>query len=171
MPPCGYLCGGCSLQHLDPKAQIRWKQEMLARILADTGGVRPERWLPPLAAWPWGYRRKARLGVRYVAKKGRTLVGFRERGTSYVAELRRCDILHPAVGGADRGYHRAPGRPLDPAPQLELAMGEGPCVLVLRVLEPPSARDVARLTDFGTAHGLHFYVHEGGAETIRHLPG
>jgi len=70
LPPCGYLCGGCSLQHLDPKAQIRWKQEMLARILADTGGVRPERWLPPLAAWPWGYRRKARLGVRYVAKKG-----------------------------------------------------------------------------------------------------
>jgi len=135
--------------------------------------VRPERWLSPLAAAPWGYRRKVRLGVRYVAKKGRTLVGFRERGTSYVAELRRCDILHPAVGERIKAIAEL----LDGLsirqriPQLEMAMGEGLCVLLLRVLEPPSVRDAARLTDFGAAHGLHFYVQEGGTETIRPLPG
>jgi len=167
------ICGSCSLQHLDPAAQIRWKQGMLEQVLANTGQVRPERWLPPLAAVPWGYRRKARLGVRYVAKKGRTLVGFRERGTSYVAELRRCAVLHPAVGERIEAIAEL----LDGLsirariPQLELAMGEGPGVLVLRVLEPPSARDVARLTDFGAAHGLNFYVQPGGPETIRPLPG
>jgi len=174
-PRCPHadICGGCCLQHLDPKAQIRWKQEMLARILAATGRVQPERWLSPLAAEPWGYRRKARLGVRYVAKKGHTLVGFRERGTSYVAELRRCEILHPAVGERIEAIAEL----LDSLsirqriPQLELAIGTDPCVLVLRVLEPLSARDVARLTDFGRICGLHFYVQEGGAETIRPLPG
>ncbi|WP_133510482.1 23S rRNA (uracil(1939)-C(5))-methyltransferase RlmD [Candidatus Thiosymbion oneisti] len=173
--PCPHadICGGCSLQHLDPAAQIRWKQEMLERVLAETGQVRPERRLPPLIAAPWGYRRKARLGVRYVAKKGRTLVGFRERGTSYIADLRRCDILHPTVGERIEAIAKL----LDGLsirqriPQIEMAMGEGPCVLVLRVLEPPSARDVARLTDFGETCGLHFYVQAGGAETIRPLLG
>ena len=171
--PHADICGGCSLQHLNPAAQIRWKQEMLEQVLANTGQVRPERWLPPLAAASWGYRRKARLGVRYVAGKGRTLVGFRERGTSYVTDLRRCEILHPAVGE----WIETIAELLDGLsirariPQIEMAMGEGPCVLVLRVLEPPSAQDVARLTDSGAAHGLRFYVQEGGPETIRPLPG
>lgn len=171
--PHADICGGCSLQHLAPAAQIRWKQRLLERVLATTGQVHPERWLPPLAATPWGYRRKARLGVRYVAKKGRTLVGFRERGTSYVADLRRCEILHPAVGEQIATIAEL----LDGLsirqriPQIEMAMGEGPCVLVLRVLEPPSAQDVVRLTDFGATHRLRFYVQEGGVETIRPLPG
>ncbi len=174
-PHCPHadICGGCSLQHMDPAAQIRWKQEMLEETLATSGQVRPEHWLPPLAAVPWGYRRKARLGVRYVAKKGRTLVGFRERGTSYVAELRRCDVLHPAVGERLAAITEVlDGLSIrERIPQLELAMGEGPCVLVLRVLAPPSAEDVVRLTVFGAAYGLHFHTQQGGAETIRPLSG
>lgn len=171
--PHADICGGCSLQHLDPRAQIRWKQEILAQVLADTGEILPKQWLPPLTAGSWGYRRKARLGVRYVAKKGRTLVGFRERGTSYVAELQRCEILHPAVGEKIAAIAELVDdlSIRERIPQIEVAMGEGPCVLVLRVLAPPSAEDVARLTDFGVTHGLHFYVQEGGAETIRPLPG
>jgi len=173
-PRCPHadICGGCSLQHMDPTAQIRWKQEILAQTLATSGQVRPEHWLPPLVAAPWGYRRKARLGVRYVAKKGRTLVGFREHGTSYVAELRRCDVLHPAVGeGLAAIAEVLDGLSIrERIPQLELALGEGSWVLVLRVLAPPSAEDVARLTAFGAVHGLHFYVQEGGADTIRPLP-
>lgn len=171
--PHAEICGGCSLQHLDPEAQIRWKQTLLARTLDGAGKLCPERWLPPLTAAPWGYRRKARLGVRYVAKKGRTLVGFRERGTSYVADLRRCEILHPAVGERLAAIATLlDGLSIrERIPQIELAMGEGPCVLVLRVLASPSAEDVTRLTAFGAAHGLHFYVQEGGAETIRPLPG
>lgn len=167
------ICGGCSLQHMDPAAQIRMKEETLQDVLERIGNVRPERWLGPLAAGHWGYRRKARLGVRYVAKKGRTLVGFRERGTSYIAELSRCEILHPAVGER----LEAIGALLDGlsvrdrVPQIEMAMGDGPCVLVFRVLDSPSHADMGRLAAFGAAQGLHVYLQDGGAETIRPLPG
>ena len=99
-PRCPHfgVCGGCSLQHQAPEAQIAMKQEILADVLRRIGGVAPERWLPPLAAGHWGYRRKARVGVRYVAKKGKTLVGFRERGSGFLADLSRCEVLHPDVG-------------------------------------------------------------------------
>jgi 23S rRNA (uracil1939-C5)-methyltransferase len=157
---------------MDPPAQIRWKQQILEQVLARIGKVQPRRWLPPLAAGHWGYRRKARLGVRYVGKKGRTLVGFRERGTSYVAELRRCETLHPAVGER----LEAIGALLDGlsirdrVPQIEMAMGEGPCALVFRVLDPPSDADLARLAAFGETYGLHLYLQDGGAQSIRPLP-
>lgn len=171
--PHADICGGCGLQHMDPTAQIRWKQGLLEEALEHIGKVQPERWLPPLAAGHWGYRRKARLGVRYVAKKGRTLVGFRERGTSYIAELDHCAVLHPVVGE----------RLLDIAalvdglsirervPQIEMAMDDDSCVLIFRVLDPPSEEDLARLGVFGTTDGLHIYLQTGGADTIRPLPG
>ena len=175
-PRCAHagICGGCSLQHMDPSAQIRMKQEILEEVLQTVGKLRPERWLEPLAAGHcWGYRRKARLGVRFVAKKGRTLVGFRERGTSYIAELSRCEILHPVVGERLQSI----GALLDGlsirerVPQIEMAMGDGPCVLVFRVLDPPTDADLARLQSFADAEGLRIYLQEGGAETIRPLPG
>jgi 23S rRNA (uracil1939-C5)-methyltransferase len=158
---------------MDATAQIGMKQAILGEMLQSIGNVRPERWLDPLVAGHWGYRRKARLGVRYVAKKGRTLVGFRERGTSYIAELSRCEILRPVVGERIEAI----GRLLDGlsirerVPQIEMAMGDGPCVLVFRVLDPPSSPDFARLRAFGETEGLHIYLQEGGAETIRALPG
>ena len=174
-PPCPHfsLCGGCSLQHQDPAAQIAMKQEILADVLRRIGGVEPERWLPPLAAGHWGYRRKARLGVRYVAKKGKTLVGFREKGSGFLADLSRCGVLHPDVGeriGAIAAL--VDGLSIrDQVPQIEMAKGEGPCVLVFRVLQPPAAADLEQLVAFAAAHGLRVYLQEGGPETIRPLPG
>jgi 23S rRNA (uracil1939-C5)-methyltransferase len=174
-PRCPHadICGGCSLQHMDPAAQIRWKQEILEEVLGRTAKVLPKRWLPPLGAGHWGYRRKARLGVRYVARKGRTLVGFHERGTSYVAELRRCEILHPAVGEKIEAIAALlDGLSIrERVPQIEMAMGEGPCVLVFRVLDPPSDADLACLAAFGEAEGLRVYLQEGGPETVRPLSG
>jgi len=171
--PHAAICGGCSLQHMDTAAQISMKQGVLEDVLAHIGKVKPEQWLEPLVAVHWGYRRKARLGVRYVAKKGRTLVGFRERGTSYIAELSRCEILHPAVGEK----LEAIGMLLDglsireQVPQIEMAMGDGPCVLVFRVLASPTDADLSRLQDFAASEGLKVYLQEGGAESIRPLPG
>jgi len=170
--PHAAICGGCSLQHMSPAAQIRMKQDTLEDALWRIGEVRPEQWLEPLAAGHWGYRRKARLGVRYVAKKGRTLVGFRERGTSYIAELGRCEILHPTVG--DR--LEAISGLLDElsirerVPQIEMAMGDGPCVLVFRVLDRPTDADLSRLQAFALSEGLRVYLQEGGAESIQPLP-
>lgn len=171
--PHAAICGGCSLQHMGPAAQIIMKQGILEDVLSRIGKVQPEKWMEPLAAEHWGYRRKARLGVRYVAKKGRTLVGFRERGTSYIAELSRCEILHPVVGGK----LEAIGALLDglsireQVPQIEMAMGDGPCVLVFRVLASPTDADLSRLQDFAASEGLQVYLQEGGADSIRPLPG
>lgn len=167
------VCGGCSLQHMAVEAQIRMKQETLADAFACIGKVSPERWLPPLVAGHWGYRRKARVGVRFVAKKGRTLVGFRERGSGFVADLMRCEVLYPAVGEhladiagvLDRLSIR------DKIPQIELAVGESPCVLVLRVMEPPSAADLGMLRTLSDDLGFHLYLQEGGPETVHPLPG
>jgi 23S rRNA (uracil1939-C5)-methyltransferase len=56
-----------------------------------------EEIMPPLAGVPWGYRHRARLSARYVAKKGGALVGFREKGAPYVLDMHECLILPPHV--------------------------------------------------------------------------
>jgi 23S rRNA (uracil1939-C5)-methyltransferase len=174
-PRCAHfgVCGGCALQHMDPAAQVRMKQQVLAETLARIGGVAPERWLDPLRGEPWGYRGKARLGVRWVQKKGRVLVGFRERGSSFVADLAYCDVLCAEVGGrlprlADLVQSLSIR---ERVPQIEVAQGDGPTVLVFRVLDPPSAEDEARLLAFAAETGLHVYLQPGGIETISPLPG
>lgn len=178
-PRCTHfgVCGGCALQHMDPLAQIENKQAILADVLQRIGGLAPARWLPPLAAdqteGHWGYRRKARLGVRWVPKKGRVLVGFRERGSSFIADVQRCEVLHPAVGARLEDLARLiEGLSIrERLPQIEVAQGDGPVVLVFRVLDPPSAADCDRLLSFAAETGFHVYLQEGGVETVRPLPG
>ncbi len=174
-PRCAHfgVCGGCALQHMAPAAQVHLKQQVLTETLARIGKVAPARWLEPLAGEPWGYRRKARLGVRWVAKKGRVLVGFRERGSSFIADLDHCDVLRPEVGG------RLPRLAAlieslsirERVPQIEVAQGDGPTVLVFRVLDPPSVQDQDRLLAFAAETGLHLYLQTGGTETVTPLPG
>jgi 23S rRNA (uracil1939-C5)-methyltransferase len=174
-PRCPHfgVCGGCNLQHVDPAAQIRIKQETLADVFTRIGKVSPAAWLPPLVAGHWGYRRKARLGARHVIKKGRTLVGFRERGTPYLADLTRCEVLHPSVGERLQVLAEAVGRLSirDQVPQIEMAVGEAPCVLIFRVMAPPSAADLGVLQGLGEDWGYHIYLQEGGVDSIRPLPG
>jgi 23S rRNA (uracil1939-C5)-methyltransferase len=175
VPKCPHfgVCGGCSLQHMDATAQIQMKQASLKDVFTRIGKVAPERWLDPLVAGHWGYRRKARLGVRHVIKKGRTLVGFRERGNAYLADLTRCEVLHPAIGErlqmlattVDSLSIR------DQVPQIEVSMGDGPAVLVFRAMASPSAADIEALLALAGREGVHVYLQEGGVETIRPLPG
>lgn len=173
-PRCAHfgVCGGCSLQHLQPAAQIAAKQKVLLDNLRQIGGVMPARVLPPIVnASPWGYRRKARLGVRHVERKGRVLVGFRERGSSRVADIDTCHVLHPKVGALLPQLSALIGslavrRRL---PQIEMAMDDARCVLILRVLEPPGEHDLRLLADFQARHDLVFYLQPGGPETVRPL--
>jgi len=174
-PRCEHfgLCGGCALQHMDAAAQIANKQAILADVLQRLGGLAPGRWLPPLSASHWGYRRKARLGVRWVPKKGRVLVGFRERGSSFIADLQRCEVLTPVVGERLADLERLiEGLSIrERLPQIEVAQGDGPVVLVFRVLDPPSAADCDRLLSFAATTGFHVYLQEAGVESIRPLDG
>ncbi|MBK1649725.1 23S rRNA (uracil(1939)-C(5))-methyltransferase RlmD [Rhabdochromatium marinum] len=175
VPRCAHFgrCGGCALQHLAPAAQIGMKQDILAEVLQRIGQVQPDTWLEPLVAEHWGYRRKARLGVRYVAKKGRVLVGFRERGSSFVADLQRCEVLHPAVGERLTELAELIGALSirERVAQIEMAQGDDPVVLILRVLDAPSPEDLAHLQAFGERTGLHLYLQPGGLDSVQPLPG
>ncbi|MCF7985825.1 MAG: 23S rRNA (uracil(1939)-C(5))-methyltransferase RlmD, partial [Thiohalocapsa sp.] len=129
--------------------------------------------LAPLSAGHWGYRRKARLGVRRVAKKGRVLVGFRERGSAFVTDCERCDVLHPDVGGRLNDLARLIEdlSIRERVPQIEVAQGDGPVVLIFRVLDPPSDTDLERLQQFAAETGLHVYLQPGGVDSVHALPG
>jgi 23S rRNA (uracil1939-C5)-methyltransferase len=172
-PRCVHFgtCGGCALQHLDEAHQLELKRAHVEEQLARIGRVAPGEWLAPLGGAAWAYRRRARLGVKWVAKKGRVLVGFRERATPYIAEIGSCAVLAPPVGELI-----APLAALveglsirDRLPQIEVAVGENATALVLRVLGPPAAADLAALRAFAAAHGVEFYLQPGGYDTVAPL--
>lgn len=168
-PPCPHhgVCGGCSLQHLEPAAQVRAKQSIVLGTLARLGKVQPERVLEPLAASPWGYRRRARLGARLVHKKGRVLVGFRERAGRYIADLESCAVLDVRAGRLIRPLGEllhGLSRP-DRLPQVEVACGDAVTVLVLRHLEPLTEADRAQLRGFAREHGIEWWLQPGDEST------
>ena len=172
-PRCAHfeICGGCALQHLDSTAQLRLKQQQLAESLERLARLTPVRWLQPIASGAWNYRRRARLGVKYVARKGRVLVGFRERASNLVASLERCEVLAPPIDGLI-----APLAALiqqlsirEQLPQIEVAVGDNTAALVLRTLQSPSEQDRTRLRDFEAQHGIRFFLQSGGLDTVRAL--
>ncbi|MCP5418919.1 MAG: 23S rRNA (uracil(1939)-C(5))-methyltransferase RlmD [Gammaproteobacteria bacterium] len=172
-PRCAHfgVCGGCSLQHLAADRQLDYKQAWLLDNLSRIGKVQPSQVLEPLRGPHWAYRYKARLGVKYVPKKGRVLVGFRERNAPYLADLRRCEVLHPRVGGLLEALAELVGSLslAQQVPQIELAAGDETVALSFRVLRPPTEADRARLTAFGQAHDLHIYVQPGGVRSTELL--
>ncbi len=175
-PRCAHfgVCGGCALQHLDPAAQIAAKQKDLANNLERIGNVTPETWLPPLLGPHWGYRRRARLSSRYVTKKGRSLVGFREKQGKYVADVQRCEVLAEPVGALVGALGELLTGMIrrESIPQIEVSLSDGEKVLVLRVLDPLPEQDLARLAEFERAQGLRVMLQPGGLATIAPLtPG
>ncbi|AKH19648.1 23S rRNA (uracil(1939)-C(5))-methyltransferase RlmD [Sedimenticola thiotaurini] len=175
-PPCAHfgLCGGCSLQHQSSDAQILSKQTALLDAFERIGKVKPATVLEPLTnSDTFGYRRKARLGVKYVAKKGRVLVGFRERGSPYVADLSECVVLHPRVGKLLLPLSELIGSLSirERVPQIEVAMGDEQCVLVFRILDPLSAEDERLLLAFGRQQGIAMYTQSGGPDSVAPLQG
>ncbi|MBS0556990.1 MAG: 23S rRNA (uracil(1939)-C(5))-methyltransferase RlmD [Proteobacteria bacterium] len=172
-PRCAHfgVCGGCALQHLEPAAQIAAKQRVLLENLERIGKVQPQTVLPPLADSPWGYRRKARLSVKFVEKKGRVLVGFREANGRYVADIARCEVLMPAVGERIADI-AALIESLDgkrDIPQIEVAIGDDMAALVFRHLHPLGERDRAALVDFAKAHALAIFLQPGGIDSVAPL--
>ncbi len=162
------LCGGCSLQHISSEKQIAIKQGQLLEHFAHLGKVQPEEVLQPLTGPQWGYRRKARLGVRNVQAKGRVLVGFRERYSPYLADMHRCDVLHPSVGERLDDLSELIGS-LDAnskIAQVEVAVSDDVTAMVFRNLEPLSAGDREKLIHFGKDSGIHIYEQPKGPDTI-----
>ncbi|HSS71107.1 MAG TPA: 23S rRNA (uracil(1939)-C(5))-methyltransferase RlmD [Casimicrobiaceae bacterium] len=176
-PPCPYfgICGGCSLQHLDPAAQVAMKQRVLEDALWHIGRVRAGELLAPIHGMPWGYRHRARFSVRHVPRKGGVLVGFHERKSSFVADMTSCLVVPPRISALLPAL-RALIESLsvrDRVPQLELAIGEGASgpvdALVLRVLAAPDNADLRTLADFASSHAVQLYLQPGGIDSVRPL--
>jgi len=175
VPRCPHfgVCGGCVLQHLAPAAQLAAKESELRDALARVAQVTPERWLAPLPGPHWGYRRRARLGAKFVRRKQTVVVGFRERAAPYVAQLHSCEVLAPQAAALIE--------PLaallvsltlrERVPQIEVAVGDDATALVLRILAAPTPEDEAQLAAFAHAQGVRLYLQPGGLDSVYELGG
>ena len=162
------VCGGCSMQHLDARAQMAVKQRVLEDSFAHIGHVAPETMLAPVHGPAWGYRYKARFSSRYVRKRNSTLVGFRERKHSFVADMQRCEVVPPRISAL-----LMPLRSLidglsirENLPQIELAIGVDCDALTFRILEALSTIDEQRLREFAERYRVRIYLQPGGLDTV-----
>ena len=168
-PRCPHfgVCGGCSLQHLDARAQVAVKQRVLEDDLWHIGRLRPGQILPAIYGEPWGYRHRARFSARYVPRKGGALIGFREKRGRYVADMTTCEVVPPRISGLLaplRGMINGLSQP-QRVPQIELAIGDGVDALVLRILQPLEGADEDLLRQFAERHCVHFFLQPQGPES------
>ena len=164
------ICGGCNMQHIHPDAQIELKQNVLQSHLAHFAGIQPEQWLMPLRSQREDYRRKARIGVRYIAQKDQLVVGFRENQSNRLTSIDRCMILDREFGSvtalkqllqslngqADIGH-------------IELAMGDTEIALTVRETAKLSAEDVNQLRQFTLDKGWQLYLQPVGKDTLQRM--
>ncbi len=168
-PRCPHfgICGGCSLQHIDARAQVAAKQRILEDALAHIGKVQAEMILPAVYGAAWGYRERARFSARHVPKKGGALIGFREKRSSYVADMTSCEVVPPRISKLLvplRGLVNSLAAP-HRMPQIELAIGGDTAALVMRILDPLTSDDEQLLREFSDQHGVQFYLQPRGPET------
>ena len=177
-PRCPHFgtCSGCALQHLAQEQQIHAKQRVLRENFERIGHVTPQHWLPPLTDAAWGYRRKGRFSVRRVEKKGKTLVGFRERDPRFVADLSQCHTVIPQIGQRVAALSALvdglDGR--SDIPQIEFIAGDptpdySGVAFVFRHLQPLSQRDSDALVTFAKAQDFAIFLQPGGADSVHPL--
>jgi 23S rRNA (uracil1939-C5)-methyltransferase len=164
-------CGGCKMQHLEASAQVAIKQRVLEDNLWHLGKVKADTMLRPIDGPTWGYRYRARLSVRYVLKKGEVLIGFHERKSRYIADMRVCPVLPPHVSQMLLPLRALIGQmdARETLPQLELACGDAVTALVLRHLQPLSQGDQALLRSFAAQHGVQWWLQPKGPDTVHLL--
>ena len=163
------LCGGCSMQHLDVRAQVAVKQRILEDNLQRIGKVKPEVILAPIYGEAWGYRQRARLSVRHVLKKGKTLVGFHEKRSSFIADMQHCEILPAKISKLlpllARLNEQLSIR--DQLPQIEVAVGDHVDVLVLRIMQALTPADEELIKQFADTHRVQFWTQTKGPDTVK----
>lgn len=168
-PACAHfgVCGGCSLQHIDNAKQLSLKTAAVMELLTQQG-VSPQHTLPPLKSPSWGYRRKARLGAKYILKKDTPVVGFRERGASLIANINHCKILDPRVGEKIETLKDwlASLDARTTIPQIEMAATEETVALIIRHLAPLSETDLEKIRALGHAEQFHIYLQPAGIDSI-----
>ncbi|MET3130031.1 23S rRNA (uracil1939-C5)-methyltransferase [Oxalobacteraceae bacterium GrIS 1.11] len=168
-PKCVHyeICGGCSMQHLEPSAQVAIKQRVLEDNLWHIGKVKAENVMRPMYGPTWGYRYRARLSVRHVKKKDTVLVGFHEKKSAFVADMSSCEILPPHVSAMLLPLRALIGSLsiFEQMPQIELAVGEDVTAMVLRIMAPLTADDEVKLKAFADQWQVQWWLQVKGPET------
>ncbi len=172
-PKCQHfeMCGGCSLQHMDSSAQIQFKESILKEHFEHFGKLKPDNWLPALQADTFGYRKKARLGARWVSKKNDCLVGFREKRSNFLTEISHCPVLIEQVDNLIMPL-RTLIASLDSkqsTPQIEVAAGDNELALVVRHMEPLSNSDQQKWLEFAKQHHFSLYYQPKGPDTVHKI--
>ncbi|MCH9827039.1 MAG: 23S rRNA (uracil(1939)-C(5))-methyltransferase RlmD [Gammaproteobacteria bacterium] len=171
-PACAHfgVCGGCALQHMESSAQVRFKQKQLVEALERIGRVRADTIAEAVIGPAWGYRRRARLAVRFVASRRQALVGFRERHSALIADIERCEVLDARVGNLIRPLSKLVSQLSlrDRIPQIEVAATDR-VALVFRVLDPLGGDDRFKLEAFGRQHAVDIYIQPDGLDSLRPL--
>lgn len=173
VPPCPHfgICGGCSLQHMDLAAQLQHKQDTFKELLWRQTKIEPRQWLRPILSPGSGYRRKARLGVKFVAKKNRVIIGFREHQGRLIADSQQCEVLVPSIGQHIAAFavmiEKLSIR--DKIPQLEISVGDNASAVIIRHLAEFNATDLATLSTFAREYNLRIYLQPGGIDSVRQL--
>jgi 23S rRNA (uracil1939-C5)-methyltransferase len=169
-PRCEHFgyCGGCSMQHLEPGAQVAMKQRTLEDNLWHLSKVKAENIMRPMYGPTWGYRFRARLSVRHVPKKGTVLVGFHERASAFVADIRFCHILPPQLGGMLMPLRELIGSLslYNQVPQIEVAVGEESTALVMRIMAPLTKKDEELVKAFADQWGIQWWLQPKGPESV-----
>lgn len=164
-------CGGCVLQHLDESVQIKYKQEQLLENFKKIGAVQPESLLEPMTSQVWGYRRRARLGAKFVPKKGGMIVGFRERNSSFIQPTQHCEVLYPQVSAMLPALRETLENTScnDRIPQVEISVADNATVMILRHLETLVQNDLDLLTAFAKQHQVQLFLQPGNLKTVHPL--
>ena len=176
------VCGGCTMQHLDIRAQIAIKQRVLEDDLQHIAKLKPQEILRPMGGPAWEYRHRARLSaVNRSIKKGTVLIGFHEGKSSYVADMTACEILPKHVSDLlPKMRQLVMGLSIvDRMPQIEVAVGEPEdplsddpkknkpvTALVFRNLKPLTSADEQLLREFADAHQVWIWLQPKGIETV-----
>ena len=171
-PTCPHyaVCGGCSMQHIAKDEQIRIKQNVLASHLKHFAQLEPETWLEPLRSEREDYRRKARVGVRYVPAKDKLVVGFRERASNKLTSIDRCMVLDQNFGsivGLKHMLSQLKGKAL--IGHIELAMGDSDIALLVRHTDKLVEDDVNQLQQFALKKQWQLYLQAEGPESIQRV--
>lgn len=164
-------CGGCVLQHLDEKVQIQYKQQQLLENFKKIGNVQPESLFEPMTGKHWGYRRRARLGAKFVPKKGGMIVGFRERNSSFIQPTERCEVLYPEVSALLPELRETLEQTScnDKIPQVEISVADNATVMVVRHLETFVQSDLDLLSEFAKRNTLQLFLQPGNLKSVHPL--
>ena len=164
-------CGGCVLQHLDENVQIKYKQQQLLENFKKIGDVQPQALLEPMTGKHWGYRRRARLGAKFVPKKGGMIIGFRERNTSYIQPTDKCEVLYPEVSAMFPDLRETLEKTScnDKIPQIEISVADNAVVMIVRHLDTFVQNDLDLLTEFAKRNNVQLFLQPGNLKSVHPL--